>query len=154
MKNSKTRLRKTGKYGKGVFATRKIRKNEIVAVFDGPLYDEHFEGWNADLLNHSIQVGPNEWRDSSGIARYLNHSCEPNCGIKGLFRIVAMRTILPGEELTWDYEMTEKSDWFRMRCKCGAASCRKIIGDFDNMPTDVRKRYKGYISQWLLKGRK
>lgn len=149
---TKVRLRKTGKYGKGVFAARKIRKGEVVAVFDGPVYDKHFDGWTRDLLLHTIQVGPQEWRDSSGLARFLNHSCEPNCGIKDFFKIVAMRTIHPGEEITWDYEMTEKSSWFRMRCRCGTSSCRKVIGNFNRMPKHIRKKYKGYISEWLVNG--
>ena len=60
-----------------------------------------------------------------------------------------MRDIEQGEELMWDYEMSEDSDW-RMDCKCETPSCRKVIGAFSNMPQEVRDKYKGYISEWLV----
>ena len=149
MDSRKIHLKDTKKFGKGVFARKKIRKGEVVAVFDGKRYDGKFDGWTKDLLYHTIQYGPEEWRDSKGVARYFNHSCDPNCGIRGLFNVVAMRDIEANEQLTWDYEMTEKSDWFRLRCKCGTEKCRKIIGHHDRMPKEVRENYKGYLSYWL-----
>lgn len=149
MDNPKLYLKKTRKFGQGVFTRKAIRQGELIACFDGQRYDQHFEGWTQDLLTHTIQYGPNQWRDSKGIARYLNHSCEPNCGIRGLFRIVAMRDIAPHEQLTFDYEMTEKSDWYRLRCRCGSSRCRKIIGHHDRMPETIRKLYKGFLSYWL-----
>lgn len=149
MDNPKVIVRNTRKYGKGVFAVKNIRKGELIAVFDGPILDGDFEPWTKDLLYHAIQVGKTRWRDSKGLARWINHSCEPNCGIKRLNRIVAMRPILKGEQITWDYEMTEKSDWFRMRCKCGYPECRKVIGNYSRMPLRVRRKYRGFISTWL-----
>lgn len=143
-------VKKTKLYGKGVFAIKKIHKDEIIAIFDGPIYDGLFDAWTDDLLCHAIQCGETLWRDSTGLARYINHSCEPNCGVKNFFSITAMRTIQPGEQITWDYEMTEKSNWFKMRCRCGSPLCRKIIGNYKNMPRKIRKKYKGYISDWLL----
>ena len=59
-----------------------------------------------------------------------------------------MRDIKKGEELTFDYEMCEDSDW-TLHCKCGNKNCRKIIGAFRNMPEETRKKYNGYISDWL-----
>ena len=90
------------------------------------------------------------WRDSRGIARFVNHSCDPNCGIKRRFDIVAMRPIAAGEQITWDYEMTEKSWWMKMKCCCGLPICRKRIGSYSRMPKHIRLKYKGYISRWLL----
>lgn len=148
---SKVYLKNTRRYGRGVFALRKIRKGEVVGEFDGPIYDEYFEPWTRELQTHVIQFAKEKWRDSSGLARYMNHSCEPNCGIRGLFKVVAMRTIQKDEQITWDYEMTEKSDWWRMKCRCGTESCRKIIGTFKALPTRIRRKYRGYISTWLVK---
>lgn len=139
------------KFGRAVFAKKKIKKGELIAVFDGPIYDDLFDGWTEDLLNHTIQIGPKLWRDSLGLARYMNHSCDPNCGIKKYIHVVAMRDISAGEEITWDYEMTEKSDWFKMRCGCGSPLCRKVIGNYKNMPKAIRQKYKGYISEWITK---
>jgi SET domain-containing protein len=150
MDSSKVIVKRTRRFGRGVFATAVIKKNEVIAAFDGPIYDAKFEGWTEDLLNHAIQFARNRWRDSAGIARLINHSCDPNCGIRSLFTIVAMRQIEKGEQITWDYEMTEKNDYgWRMKCKCGSPLCRKTIGDYRNMPRTIRKKYGRYISEWL-----
>ncbi len=149
MDNPKVVIRKA-KVGKGLYATQKIKKGEIIASFDGKILGWNAE-WNYYQLTHAIQIGKRNWRLSTGLADKINHSCEPNCGVKNLIDIVAMRTIQAGEELTWDYEMTEDNEtgWF-MRCKCGASVCRKKISGYKNMPPRVRRKYKGYISQWLL----
>jgi hypothetical protein len=151
MDSQKVVVKKTSNQGLGVFALDDINKDEVIAMFDGDIYDKDFDGWTDEILDHVIQFAPLKWRDSKGIARRLNHSCEPNCGIKDLFKIVAMRDIKKGEELTWDYEMTEKNEFgWRMKCRCGTESCRKSIGNFKNMPEEVRKKYEGYISEWLV----
>lgn len=149
MDNEKAAVRRTRKYGFAVFAKKKILKGELIAQFDGPVFEYEYEYWNDDLYNHVIQFAPRKWRDSNGIARLINHSCDPNCGIKGLFKVVAMRDIEKGEQITWDYEMTEMHPYWRMRCRCGTPGCRKLIGNHRNMPEKIRKKYKGYISRWL-----
>ncbi len=150
MDNSKVSVIKN-KFGEAIFAKENISKGEIIAIYDGPIYDYYFEGWTKELQDHCIQFEKRKWRDSKGIARLINHSCEPNCGIKDLFKIVAMRDIKNGEEITWDYEMTERNSWWKMKCKCGEKNCRKVIGNHKNMPKKVRDKYKGYISGWLIK---
>ena len=148
MDSLKVTVRETN-LGKGVFASTLIRKNEAIAKFDGQIYLDDDPRWNTDLDNHCIQFNREKWRDSDGIARLVNHSCSPNCGIKNLFEIVAMRDIETGEEITWDYAMSEDSEW-RMECLCGASSCRKIIGSYQDLPRDIREKYNGYISEWLM----
>lgn len=150
MDSRKVKVKRTKKYGLGVFATKTIRKGELIASFDGPIYG-WYDYWTDDLYNHAIQFERRRWRDSKGIARLINHSCDPNCGIKRRFDVVAMRDIKKGEHLTWDYEMTEKNPNWKMRCKCGSDLCRKVIGDHRRMPKEIRKKYAGYISSWLLK---
>lgn len=150
MDSRKIKLRRTKKFGLGVFAKQKIKKGERIASFDGPIFDYEYEHWSDDILNHTIQFEKRKWRDSNGVARFLNHSCDPNCGIKNLFDVVAMRDIEKGEQITWDYEMTEKNPWWRMRCRCGFINCRRWIGNYKNMPRAVRKKYAGFISEWLL----
>ncbi len=150
MDSRKVLIKETRGRGQGVFAKEMIGKGELIAAFDGPFYDAD-SVWDQRNLNHAIQFEQEKWRDSAGLARVLNHSCEPNCGIKNLFEIVAMRDIATGEELTWDYEMTENNQYgWQMACKCGTASCRNFIGRYENMPQEVRERYAGYISEWLL----
>jgi SET domain-containing protein len=149
MDNRKVEVRMSTLGGRGVFATESIEPGEIIAEFDGEIYPFTHPGWTEDLLNHTIQFERYRFRDAKGLARFLNHSCDPNCGIKELFKLVVMRRIEPGEEVTFDYEMTEDSDWWRMPCQCGAPNCRKLIGAHRNMPAEIRARYGGYISEWL-----
>ena len=69
-------------------------------------------------------------------ARWINHSCAPNCEAvedddQRIF-IEAIRTIQPGEELGYDYNITleerhtlrEKRRW---PCLCGARDCRGTL---------------------------
>ncbi len=60
-----------------------------------------------------------------------------------------MRPIANGEQITWDYAMTENNDWF-MICRCGSPRCRKMITGYRNLPPELREAYKGFISQWLI----
>jgi hypothetical protein len=152
MDNPKVIVKRTKKFGDGVFAQKPLTKGEVIAEFDGPIYGDDTV-WTDETADHSVQFDQNQWRDSDGIARCLNHSCEPNCGIRGLFSIVAMRDIAAGEELVWDYDMTEDAepgDW-DMKCRCGTPSCRGTIGAYRNLPLPLQKRYRAFTSQWLLK---
>ncbi len=150
MDNEKIKLGKTS-YGNGLFARALIKKGELIASFDGKVYGWYSKFWSQDLYDHCIQFEERKWRDSEGLARFINHSCNPNCGIKNRFDVVAMRDISPGEQLFWDYEMTEDHPFWRMECRCGNQDCRAIIGTFQNMPPKKIREYKGYISEWLVK---
>ena len=145
MDNPKVIVRETKTMGKGLFAVKDILKGEIIADWTGgSVYEaETCMQLPRDIADHAIQFEEHKWIDTDGIGRYSNHSCEPNCSIVGLFQLVAMRNIAKGEELTWDYEMTEDSDW-RMKCHCGNTTCRKIIGVYGNLPMELKKKYKKY----------
>ena len=149
MDNLKLEIKKTNR-GKGIFAKASIKKGEHLASFDGKILG-WYSNWTPYRVSHAMQFAPKKWRLSLGIADKFNHSCKPNCGIKNLFDVVAMRDIKKGEELTWDYEMTEanESNW-SMDCKCGTKSCRGLISTYKNLPLATRKKYKGYISKWLI----
>jgi hypothetical protein len=153
--------RETHVYGLGVFATGPIRAGEFISVFDGPIMccvpsiSDLSENPNGFCPRHAIQFDAHSWRDGrhDRMARYLAHSCEPNCGIRGLFEIVAIRDIESGEELTWDYAMTEK-EHPAFECKCGSPDCRKVIAGFSELSSYQRLnfvwRYGEFISNWLV----
>jgi len=151
--NPKIAIRKTGRYGKGGFAVKKIRAGEVISSF---AVGETIKGQkelnkkNKDVRDHMIQCGKMEWRHSRAQARYFAHSCAPNAGIQNRFDIVAMRDILPGEEITWDYRMTEDSPWDIAACRCGAEECDGRIRGFKYLPEKKRKAYRGFISEWLV----
>lgn len=161
MDNPKVELRKS-QFGSGIFAIDKINAGEIIAEFDGDIYiDLHSNSkeWTQNLSDHCIQFAEDKWRYSNGVAIYANHSCNPNCGIKNLFQIVAMRDIEIDEEITWDYEMTEDNEteddksfyYWTLSCQCGSPICRGNIGSYRNMPQEIRDKYKEFISEWLIR---
>lgn len=148
-----------GATDKGVFANEKINEGEIIAEWDGPIYHADkisklgFTQGNSNkyLQDHAIQIGEKDYMlPKTGFAPLLNHSCEPNCGIRGNTKIVAMRPIEEGESLTWDYRMSEDSDWTMVECECGAPSCSKHISSFSELPLAKRKEYGDFISDWIL----
>ena len=149
MENSKVVLRNTPDRGMGVFAVERIDKGEVIAGWKkGTVYWARRASELPDpVKNHAVQFSEHIWIDCDGIARFTNHSCEPNCGIHE-FQLVAMREIQAGEEITWDYDMTENCDW-RMVCMCGTPSCRGVIRGHRFLPEPARQKYVGYAAQYL-----
>ncbi|MGH3588171.1 MAG: SET domain-containing protein-lysine N-methyltransferase [Pseudonocardia sp.] len=90
--------------------------------------------------NHSFQVGWDTHVDLTSPARDINHSCDPNTGIRdndgGAFDFVALREIAPDDEVTWDYETSEYVSIAVSRCLCGEARCRSVIRGFSHRRGD------------------
>ncbi len=141
-------------FGKGVFAKGNIKKGEIIAVFEGEKYEADYEMDLPKIMrDHCIQVGEREYIHAHNLlAEKINHSCKPNCGLNDSVKVIAMRDIKPGEQLTWDYRMSEDSNW-EMDCKCGKPTCSGKVGNFRNMPDALKQKYfqEGFLSDWLVK---
>ena len=132
--------------GRGVYATRRIRKGtwiieytgerishvEADRRYDDDSMDRHhtFLFTVSELVCLDASVGGND-------ARYINHSCEPNCEAvltqdEHEVWICALRDIGPGEELTYDYgfemdlESPEEAKQ-KYPCRCGSPQCRGTI---------------------------
>jgi SET domain-containing protein len=152
----KTEVRESKIHGRGLFATAEIAKNEIVAVKGGHIVDRKTlrEQITPRLGPVEIQIDDdlfiapvtNGERELSML--YLNHSCDPNLGVRGEITFVAMRDIRAGEELTHDWAMTDDDD-YSIECNCGAAHCRKTLTGKDWQRPDLQKRYAGYFSAYL-----
>ena len=145
--------------GKGLFAKQHISKDELLIDFSsGPgkfislkeadvLYDNGYDYMiqvDDDLFFAAMNDEDLEDED------FINHSCEPNCGIRDSLQVVARRDIQPGEEITFDYAMTESSD-YSMACKCGREYCRRIITGNDWKNEKLQQKYAGYFSEYLNK---
>ncbi len=149
----KTEVRESKIHGRGLFAVVDISKDEIVSVKGGHIVDRKTlrEKITPVLGSVEIQIGgdlfiapvSDEERESSML--YLNHSCDPNLGMRGEITFVAMREIRAGEELTHDWAMTDDDD-YSIECNCGAANCRKTLTGKDWQHRDLQKRYAGYFS--------
>ncbi len=132
--------------GRGVFAVRRIPKDTWIVQYTGEIItheesDRRYDDAAMDrhhtflfILDETYVIDAMEHGSD---ARFINHSCEPNC--EAVFEeedreiwIVALRDILPGEELTYDYGFTvEMESWEEARrlypCRCGTRTCRGTI---------------------------
>ena len=139
--------------GAGVFANKNIPSGVLIAEFIGDVFvSDTATGFPEHMVNHVVQIGEFEYLHSPNLAELLNHSCDPCAGIKNLTQVVTIRPVLAGEEITWDYAMTEMSNW-RMDCLCGTKRCRGTVGSFLLLPESVRQEYleKGIVSEWIRK---
>lgn len=130
--------------GRGVFATRKIEEGTRLIEYKGEVIDdaeadrrypfEEGERHHTFLFmldsGDAIDAGP-----SRSIAKYINHSCDPNCEAveeDGRIFIDALRDIARGEELVYDYnyvldEPHNAANKKLYPCNCGARKCRGTI---------------------------
>jgi SET domain-containing protein len=137
--------------GVGVFAKRRIPRGTRIIEYLGTHVPIH-------ELCHLLEEGspPRTYvmalDDATAIdgarggndARYFNHSCDPNCEpyiFDGRVYIYAMREVLRGEELTFDYRLgpADRSvppthDTAGYRCNCRAVNCRGTLLRPSNSP--------------------
>ena len=84
------------------------------------------------------------------IARFINHSCEPNCKmikwtVSGKPRMALFagdKGIMTGDELTYDYNFDPYSTKNVQECRCGAPSCRGVLGPKPKETKDIKDALK------------
>ena len=149
--------------GTGYFAQAAIASGETLIVQGGQILHSRVldrPEWEG-LSGHCFQVeadfflcplSPHEV-SLEGIWG-VNHSCSPNCGFNGSLSLVAMSRILKGEEITFDYAMSDArprtEEWSPLfQCRCESASCRQIITGDDWRDPQLRKRYVGWFQPYI-----
>jgi len=142
-------VQRTSNKGLGIFAIRDIKKDEIITEFSGPVVTiPEFDGIPDEVVNHLFNIGVDKYIMAREPAVRTNHSCDPNAGIVRDVFLVAMRDIKAGEEVTFDYSMIIADAWV-MECQCGSDLCRKTIGKYVDLPTEVKQRHLGYTPEWI-----
>ena len=151
----KTRIARSPIHGRGLFASKAVRKGEIVAIKGGHVLDRRtLRRVRRRIAESYVQIddefyiGAVTGREVRGNKMFLNHSCEPNVGIRGQITFIALRGIKAGEELTYDWAMEENSPT-RVRCGCHARRCRKILTGRDWRIPRLQRKYRGYFSAYL-----
>jgi hypothetical protein len=143
----------TPPHGFGSRAISVIPAGTSVATFGGTAMSRvDFSQYEADRRSRSLQVDTNViflGPPSREPGDSINHSCEPNCGMRNATAIVAMRDIAIGEELTFDYAMSDASDYNEFNCNCGTSLCRGRIRADDWRLDTLRHRYKGFFSPYI-----
>lgn len=132
--------------GKGIFATKNLKKGEVAFHFVGKTVD-----WQ-HCTHRSLQVGRNEFirPAPNALPGFLNHSCVPSCAVRGRNAVTSLRPIRAGEEITIDYSFTDSMPNWDMTCLCGAGTCRKRLVPFYKLPIAYREMRKERWSRYLL----
>ena len=149
-------IRRTeAKGGLGVFATVPIAANATVAAFGGSVVDrEVLAALGGAVVQHSLQIDDDLFLASLppfDPADYVNHSCAPNCGIVGSVLLVTMRAVAAGEELCFDYAMTDSDDYDQFKCNCNTSACREVVSGDDWKRPELRDRYAGWFAEYLAR---
>ncbi len=155
------KVKKSKIHGGGVFAQCEIQKNtkiieyigEKITKREGDIRSEkRIEKYLNSKKTGSVYIFElNKKYDIDGSfsynkARYINHSCNPNCEveiIKGHIWIVSIKNIKKGDELTYDYGYEfDKNDYMSHICICGSKNCIGYI-----ISSDDWQKYKKYIKK-------
>jgi len=127
-----TELRKVNDtVGYGVFATERIPRGTITwaldpldHVFDVSQTEDLLQTFGETFVRYTWVTARGERILCWDFGRFVNHSCEANCYGPGGFELeIAVRDILPGEQLTSDYGTLNEG----LSCECGAPTCRGIV---------------------------
>lgn len=142
-------LREVPEKGEGIFATKTFTVGDIVMI-----------GMIKNMLNgnhsHASQIGEDEYVLHAGMIIKVNHSCDPNCGIRvnetGAHDFVAIKNICVNEEISFDYAMRNYIiDYFPKTCMCGSKKCRGKITGWRDLSHEKKKEYEGFVAPYLLK---
>jgi SET domain-containing protein len=142
-------------HGRGVKAAMPIKKGSRVIEYLGERVshaeaDRRYEDKGEDDGHTFLFIASNRTVIDAGVngneARFINHSCDPNCETvieRSRVFIEAIRDIKPGEELGYDYQLTWEStddpaELANYACRCGAKRCRGTM--LDKHPTDLKAK--------------
>ena len=144
-------VKKSKVHGNGVFATRNITKGKKIIQYIGEKIPKkegdkrsayRIKNYLKSSKTGSVYIFElNSKYDIDGFvrknkARYINHSCDPNCEvdiIKDEIWISSIKQIKKGEELFYDYGYAFDQEDFRdHRCKCGSKNCIGFIISSDD----------------------
>jgi hypothetical protein len=141
--------------GSGSFAIRKITKGEVVASFGGFVVGQKdLKDFSIDRVARSLQLDEATYLLSGPLPEagdMINHSCDPNCGAFGTSSVIAKSDIEMGEELTFDYAMTDASQYDEFKCFCGKENCRGKITGNDWQDPILQSKYNNFFSSFIKK---
>jgi hypothetical protein len=142
-----------GKGGSGLFAREALQKDEVLAVWGGVIVPgDRLNQYSEYAQTHGLQVEDDLFMLPLTVddpSDYFNHSCNPNAGLLGQITLVAMREIDAGEEICFDYSMTDSNPYDEFECGCGTLVCRGKVTAEDWKRKDLQQRYEGYFSPYL-----
>lgn len=151
--SKKVEVRDSNINKKGIFAKEKIDKREIICIKGGHILQRE-EIFSSFVINsyHPISdefyLGASSSDEEDNIKIFINHSCNPNCGLRGEITFVAIREINADEEITIDYAFIDNEN-YSFDCQCGSIGCRRTITGMDWKIPILQKKYYPYFAQYL-----
>lgn len=138
-------------HGQGVFAERPYAAGEVILAFTG----EDLTTAEADrrgVRHHCLDIGPGRQLFVDPPARFLNHSCDPNAGLRDAVTLVAVRAISEGEEIVFDYSTCVPDRSWSLDCRCASSLCRGRVVAFPRLDEKTRRRLLDLkiVPAWLL----
>lgn len=134
-------------HGWGAFAKKKIAKGKRIVEYLGEKIDKKESARRCEDLNYYIFEINDEWDIDGDVewnpARFLNHSCEPNCEAVNegdQIWIDVIKDVKKGDELTFNYGY-DIEDYRDHPCRCGAGNCLGYIVAAEFFD-DVRRKEK------------
>jgi len=156
-RSPKVEVRTSELEGRGVFATERIERSEVVAVKAGHIVTaDQLAEITSSVGDYALQIhdrfylSPACKEEIAGMTIFINHSCDPNVGFDGQITYVAMRGIEAGVELCHDYAMA-RSDNYSLDCLCGSELCRGTVTGEDWKIPELQRRYRDYFSSYIQK---
>ena len=135
-----------GPKGLGVFATRGFAPGET--VIEGKAI-----GYPTQRTRTSVQLDWGRHVEMDAPATLLNHSCAPNLGVRenqwSAYDFIALRDILAGEELAFDYAMTEHRLVAALSCWCGSLTCPGEILPWSARDSQWREENATWVARYL-----
>jgi hypothetical protein len=158
--SEKVEIRESKTHKRGMFAIESILKGEVVFIKGGCILKRE-QIFSTEVINSYLSIddlyflGATNLEEEERIKLYINHSCSPNCGIRGEITFVAMRDINANEELTIDYAFLDNED-YSFPCTCGERCCRSVVTGRDWKRKEIQEKYfaffAAYLKEKILKG--
>jgi SET domain-containing protein len=113
----------------GLFTFSPLKKGACVIEYVGPVISAREEETSNSLYLFEVTKKVTiDGRARTNLARYINHSCRPNCEVEIYKRrvyVMARRGIKPGEELTYDYGKEYFNEHIKGKCRCPKCTASK-----------------------------
>jgi len=139
----------------GVFANDNIAKGELVSLWGGRITrKDELDPSMPRFTQRVLQVDEDLYlltAEEKEANDCFNHACDPNLGFFGQIGLTALRDIKAGEELMFDYAMSDGGPYDEFECYCGSVDCRKKITGNDWQLPELWEKYAGYFSPYLAR---